>query len=225
MRVFRASPFPTARLLGTSPRGLINALMTARIPWSQGKMQGISRNQPLFAKILLENIREFSRLRMNSLLEQSREFFCQRREIIRRAGNEQGIRRKTDPRDPTHPMASKYSNVTDINSGCKAAVGDPLGCFAALDRNREHGVRGSPRCHTRESGYPAGRDAAAQGLRLAGAAGGRYSVSVVVSWMPAFAGMTRGAAGRASSWLRRFIQEERRQAGAELAMTDRALVS
>ena len=35
---------------------------------------------------------------MNSLLGQSREFFCQRRESIRRAGNVQGIRRKTDPR-------------------------------------------------------------------------------------------------------------------------------
>jgi hypothetical protein len=54
------------------------------------------------------------------------------------------------------------------------------------------GPRGSPLCHTRESGYPAGRDAAAQGLRLAGAASSRNSVSVVVSWMPAFAGMTRG---------------------------------
>ena len=166
--------------------------MTARIPWSQGKMQGISRNQPSFAKIRLENISEFRRLRMNSLRRQSREFFCQRRELIRRAGNEQGIRRKTDPLAPTHPMASKYLNVTDITSGCKAAVGDPLGCFAALDRNREHSVRGSPLCHTRESGYPAGRDAAAQGLRLAGVASSRNSVSVVVSWMPAFAGMTRG---------------------------------
>src|ERR1700724_4490305 len=61
-----------------------------------------------------------------------------------------------------------------------------------LTRNREHSVRGSPLCHTRESGYPAGRDAAAQGLRLAGGASRRNSVSVVVSWMPAFAGMTRG---------------------------------
>src|SRR3984957_18965688 len=61
-----------------------------------------------------------------------------------------------------------------------------------LTRNREHSVRGSPLCHTRESGRPAGRDAAAQGLRLAGVASSRNSVSVVVSWMPAFAGMTQG---------------------------------
>jgi hypothetical protein len=68
----------------------------------------------------------------------------------------------------------------------------PLDCLASLTRNREHSVRGSPLCHTRESGYPAGRDAAAQGLRLAGVGSSRNSVSVVVSWMPAFAGMTRG---------------------------------
>jgi hypothetical protein len=65
-------------------------------------------------------------------------------------------------------------------------------CFASLTGNRGHSVRGSPLCHTRESGYPAGRDAATQGLRLAGVASSRNSVSVVVSWMPAFAGMTGG---------------------------------
>ena len=110
---FSSMPVPDRRLLGDSPRGLIHGLMTARIPWSQGKMQGISRNQPSFAKIRLENISEFRCLRMNSLRRQSREFFCQRRELIRRAGNEQGIRRKTDPRAPTHPMASEYFSVLD----------------------------------------------------------------------------------------------------------------
>src|SRR5271170_1881829 len=68
----------------------------------------------------------------------------------------------------------------------------PHGIFAAPTRNSEHSVRGCPLCHTRESGYPARRDAATQGLRLAGVASRRNSVSVVVSWMPAFAGMTRG---------------------------------
>ena len=113
MRVFRACPFPTVGSWATSPRGLIHGLMTARIPWSQGKMQGISRNQPSFANIRLENISEFRCLRMNSLRRQSREFFCQRREFFCRAGNEQGIRRKTDPRAPTHPMASEYFSVLD----------------------------------------------------------------------------------------------------------------
>jgi hypothetical protein len=37
-----------------------------------------------------------------------------------------------------------------------------------LTRNSEQSVRGSPLCHTRESGYPAGRDAATQGLRAPG---------------------------------------------------------
>jgi hypothetical protein len=80
-------------------------------------------------------------------------------------------------------LATKQPGATDAR---------PLDCLASLTRNREHSVRGSPLCHTRESGYPAGRDAAAQGLRLAGVASSRNSVGVVVSWMPAFAGMTRG---------------------------------
>ena len=94
MRVFRACPFRTVGSWATSPRGLIYGLVMAMVPWSQGKMQGISRNQPSFAKIRLESISEFRCLRTNSLLDQSREFFCQRRELIRRAGNEQGIRSK-----------------------------------------------------------------------------------------------------------------------------------
>jgi hypothetical protein len=86
-------------------------------------MQGISRNQPLFAKICLENISEFRCLRMNSLRRQSREFFCQGRELIRRAGNEQGIRRKTVPRAPTHPTAPKYFNVVDMKLSCQYSSG------------------------------------------------------------------------------------------------------
>jgi hypothetical protein len=77
-------------------------------------MRGISPNQPCFEKICLENISEFRCLRTNSLREQSREFFCQRRELIRRAGNEQGIWRKTDPRAPTHLMASKYFGEVEM---------------------------------------------------------------------------------------------------------------
>jgi hypothetical protein len=76
MRVFRACPFPDRRLLGGAPRGLIHGIMTARIPWSQRKMQGISPNQPFFVKIYLENICEFSSLRMNSLRKQAGNFFA-----------------------------------------------------------------------------------------------------------------------------------------------------
>ena len=43
----------------------------------------------------------------------------------------------------------------------------------------------------REGGYPAGRDAAMQGLRLAGSGKQPNSVSVVVTWMPAFADRVR----------------------------------
>ena len=110
---FSSMPVLDRRLLGDAPRGLIHGLMTARIPWSQGKMQGISRIQPSLANIRLENISEFRCLRMNSLRRRSREFFCQRREFFCRAGNEQGIRPKTDPRAPTHPMALEYFSVLD----------------------------------------------------------------------------------------------------------------
>ena len=59
--------------------------------------------------------------------------------------------------------------------------------YVVVDKAKQRARRsGKPACHTRESGYPAGRDAAAQGLRL-GVASSRNSASVVVSWMPAFA--------------------------------------
>src|ERR1700677_1510675 len=53
MRVFRACP---VRLPWRLARGRIHELPTCRIPWWQGKMQGISPIQPLFAKIYRENI-------------------------------------------------------------------------------------------------------------------------------------------------------------------------
>ena len=140
--------FEHARSQPSAPRRLaagskFHGLLKARIPWSQGKMQGILRNQPFFANIRLENISEFRCLRMNSLRRQSREFFCQRRELIRRAGNEQGIRRKTDPRGPTHPMASEYLSVLDtkvINNmvACADEHASRLGCASrAPDQIRE----------------------------------------------------------------------------------------
>src|SRR5271163_4943019 len=54
-----------------------------------------------------------------------------------------------------------------LGEGCFIQGGRPK-AGAELTRNREHSIRGSPLCHTRESGYPVGRDAAAQGLRLGG---------------------------------------------------------
>src|SRR5271163_2495882 len=107
MRVLSSMPVPDRRLLGGSPRIEFQSLLKAQIPWSQGKTQGIFSIQPFFAKIYLENGCEFSCLRVNSLRRQSREFFCQRRELIRRAGNGREFRRKTDPLAPTHPIAPK----------------------------------------------------------------------------------------------------------------------
>ena len=75
MRVFRACPFPTVGASAACRGSKFHSLLKARIPWSQGKMQGILRNQPFFAKICLESISEFRCLRMNSLRRQSREFF------------------------------------------------------------------------------------------------------------------------------------------------------
>ena len=44
---------------------------------------------------------------MNSLLEQRREFFCQRRELIRRAGNRREFDATPIRSTPTHPIAPK----------------------------------------------------------------------------------------------------------------------
>src|SRR5271156_4946755 len=56
IRVFRACPVPDNRLLGGLPMDKFPDLPPCRILWWQGKKQGISRIQPLFAKISLENI-------------------------------------------------------------------------------------------------------------------------------------------------------------------------
>src|SRR5271155_5391054 len=121
MRVFRACPVPDVGSSAACRGSNFHSLLKAQIPWPQGKTQGIFSIQPFFAKICLENSCEFSCLRMNSLLKQSREFFCQGRELIRRAGKWQGIRRKTDPLAPTHPLAPKCFLVVDkkiFNTRC-----------------------------------------------------------------------------------------------------------
>jgi hypothetical protein len=52
-------------VLGGLPR-IITGLLMCKVPWSQGKMQGISPIQPLFAKIRLENFCESSSFETNS---------------------------------------------------------------------------------------------------------------------------------------------------------------
>jgi hypothetical protein len=76
MRIIRACPVPDSRLLGGLPRlaaGRFYRILKARIPWWQGKMQGISPIQPFFAKIRLKNICEFSNLRDEFPVHSSRE--------------------------------------------------------------------------------------------------------------------------------------------------------
>src|SRR5277367_815991 len=113
MRVFRACPVPDVGSSAACRGSKFHSLLKAQIPWSQGKMQGIFSIQPFFAKICLENICEFSCLRMNSLLEQRREFFCQRRELIRRAGNRREFDATPIRSTPTHPIAPKCFLVVD----------------------------------------------------------------------------------------------------------------
>jgi hypothetical protein len=64
MRVFSSMSLFSAS--GLASDQLYNAL-TWLIPWSQGKMQGISPIQPFFAKIRLENTCECNGLQTNSL--------------------------------------------------------------------------------------------------------------------------------------------------------------
>jgi hypothetical protein len=56
IRAFRACPVRDNRLLGGSPMDKSPGLPPCRIPWQQGKKQGISRIQPLFTKIRLEDM-------------------------------------------------------------------------------------------------------------------------------------------------------------------------
>src|SRR5271163_5350327 len=114
-RVFRTCPVPDRRLLGSSPRIDFHSLLKTRIPWPRGKTQGIFYIQPFFAKICLENICEFSCLLMNSLRIQGREFFCQRRELIRRAGNRREFGAKPIRSPPTLPIAPKFFQAVDKN--------------------------------------------------------------------------------------------------------------
>ena len=64
-------------------RGQIHGLPTCRIPWRQGKMQGISPIQPLFAKDPSRKHLRIQQFASEFPTQTSREFFCQRRELIR----------------------------------------------------------------------------------------------------------------------------------------------
>src|SRR5271163_3871199 len=121
MRVFRACPAPDVGSSTACRGSKFHSLLKARIPWSQGKKQGIFSIQPFFAKIRFENICEFSCLRVNSLRRQSREFFCQGREFFAWAGNrrEFGARPIRSPRRIR--SRQKCFLVVDkriLNAGC-----------------------------------------------------------------------------------------------------------
>ena len=135
MRVFGACHVPDVGSSAACRGSRFHSILKARIPWYQGKKQGIYSIQPLFAKIRLENLHQFSRLRMNSLHKQSREFFYQGRELFWRAGNGREFRRKTDPLAPTHPIAKNCFFVMDnkmLNTGC----GRQRTRLASADRSR-----------------------------------------------------------------------------------------
>src|SRR5277367_6452998 len=107
MRVFRACPVPDVGSLAASK---FHSLRKPRIPWPQGKTQGIFSIQPFFAKICLENGCEFSCLRMNSLLEQGRVFYCQRRKLIRRGRNGREISTQKPILSPRRTQQSQESS-------------------------------------------------------------------------------------------------------------------
>ena len=90
--IFRTCPpFHASRLPGGRPRISVHSLLMCLIPWWRGTMQEFRQIQPIFAKIRLENIREFSRLQLNSLRGRARNQFA-------RAGNlPDGRNRSTRP--------------------------------------------------------------------------------------------------------------------------------
>ena len=61
------APIPRQSAAWRLAEDLVHSFLMCLIPWWQGKMQGISPIQPSFAKVRLENIREFSSLQLNSL--------------------------------------------------------------------------------------------------------------------------------------------------------------
>jgi hypothetical protein len=83
MRVFRTCPFANSRLLGGWPR--INSTISWRAEFPAGrKNAGNFADQPLFAKICLENVCKFSRLRQESLRRVAGNYFA-------RAGKQFGL--------------------------------------------------------------------------------------------------------------------------------------
>jgi hypothetical protein len=102
MRVFRACHlFPDRRLARRLGSEQFYNFWALRIPCWQGKMQGISPIQPLFAEIRVENLFELSYLRENSL--------CRQQGIISR---EQGI---------TSALSSGAGNLARPGQSSKSA--------------------------------------------------------------------------------------------------------
>jgi hypothetical protein len=100
-------------------------LPACQIPWWQGKMQGISPIQPLFAKIGLENTCKYNSVRDNSLCDRAGNFFA-------RAGNYSafwtgaGNLGKIDPRfgalrRPIIPANTRKDAATLLASDPRAA--------------------------------------------------------------------------------------------------------
>src|SRR5271170_4138410 len=81
-RIAQQSLAVLRRRLGNSAIRLFGS-----VPCWQGKTQGISPIQPLFAKIGLENFREFSHLRVNSLRGRAANLFGRAGNLFARAGN------------------------------------------------------------------------------------------------------------------------------------------
>src|ERR1700688_1633787 len=82
-----------------------------RVPCSQEKMQGISRNRPFFPKICLEDVCKFSSLQGKFPTRKSREFICASRELFPPFGPEQGIWREIDPCARTGVAGGRFVRV------------------------------------------------------------------------------------------------------------------
>jgi len=113
MCVLRACPVPDVGSFAACRGSEFHGLLKARIPWPQGKTQGIYSIQPFFAKIRLKNGCEFSSSRVNSLCRRSREFFCQRRELCARAGNGREFRARPVRSPRRHRIAPKCFIIMD----------------------------------------------------------------------------------------------------------------
>ena len=99
---FSSMPRSDNRLLGGLPMHKFPGLPTCRIPWSQGKKQGISRNSAALCEYPSRKHVRFSICEIIPYAIEQGIFSARAGNQFRILDRSREFRAKTDPRDPTH---------------------------------------------------------------------------------------------------------------------------